>query len=143
MCPELADAWAAINKATTWADFKARVSPRLYREAAKRYVDELAELTRRELKKYGLPDEHGVPPAWPFPEGMDLLDRGLPIPHGVVMQAWLPKGIVEESGVFSTGVWETLFSLDLQRKDEILQALRDLGYECIENQDAINAASGS
>lgn len=123
---ELTQLRAAIDSASTWGEFRARVPARYVQE-----VHELLEEAPADGADFD-PDEISGYGDGDWPEWL----------HQVMLD-WMPKDLIERFGTVEQSVHNGPFlEVEPAAADDLAHALEERGYSCTHDDAAIAAAAG-
>ncbi len=128
---ELANTYTSLGTSQTWGEFKANVPAHVYEEVIERTSNS------REAGKMPLPED-----VFNSDDIFGYRDGDWPVWHRQEMLHWMPENIQEQYGTTQPSVLNgDYLELDPEKVHEIVKALEDQGYVCIEDVSLIREAS--
>jgi len=145
---ELVAVRRALDKATTWGEFKA-LAPDAHEELVGLLGteedeavsdDEADDADSFDADLGGAPADSASFSGWQIGP---VMDGDFPAMPEAMMLGWVPEAIQREFGtVEQTSINGEVLSFDAENTTAIIAALTSLGYECVEDPVTVKAAAG-
>lgn len=131
---DLADLYATLAKSNTWGELKASLSADDYHEA----IERAFWLTDKAYESQAMPQPEE---EFNLYEVSNYCSTDWPDFPLQAMVEWMPADIQEQYGEVKWTMFDgPHLSIDAEQKDEIIQALEEQGYICIEDDFVVSVA---